>query len=158
MVEKNTYWIPLAIVAILVGGCSYGQCSKDIPLEGTWECTSTWTANIDGKSVPCSVKQQGVCEQNVLSLTGVLSIGDAQWSETAKATCHGSTKALYGKQISNASVPMNDAARRFEQEKLEGKTLSDIAPPDYHVRVISRTDTQFKGVNRDDRTITCTRL
>ena len=158
MATKNKVRIDLVIIALLLGGCGYGQRSDGTPLEGKWECTSAWSANIDGKSVPCAVKQQGLCEKNLLSITGVVSIGDAQWSESWKGTCFGSEKALYGKRNSTQTVPMNDAARQFEKEKLEGRSLADIAPPKYRVRVISRTQTRFTGLNQEDRTLSCNRL
>jgi hypothetical protein len=158
MAAENKIWIGIGIIVLLLGGCGDGTCSDDTPLEGKWECTSTWSAEIDGKPVPCAAKSQGVCEDNVLSITTVVSIGDAQWAETTMATCHGSGEVLYGKRISTQTLPMNDAARQFEKEKLEGKSLADIAPLDYRVRVISRTDTQFTGINQEDHTIQCERV
>jgi len=162
MTDKSTHKIllGLAVIALPLAGCTYFQ-SGNAPPEGTWNCTSEWSHERDGVNVPRSVRQQVTCANNLLSTTGVLSIGSAQWSEKKEGTCYASSDELYGTWTSAQTVPKNDAARQFEQERLGGESLAiaaKAAESEYRVRVTSRTDTQFKAVNAEGRVISCTRL
>ena len=96
-----------------------------------------------------------------MSVVGVISIGTATWSEKKEGSCYASGDELYGTWTSVQSVPKNDAARQFEQERLGGKSLANAtksAESEYRVRVSSRTDTQFKAVNAEGRVISCNQL
>ena len=162
MTDKSTnkILIGLVIIALPMAGCSYFQSDK-VPPEGTWNCTSEWSHERDGVNVPRSVKQQATCANNVLSTTGVISIGDAQWSEKKEGTCYASGDELYGTWTSAQTVPKNDAARQFEQERLGGKSLANATKavePEYRVRVTSRTDTKLEAINAEGRVISCSRL
>jgi len=163
MAGKNKFEIRVefVIIALLVGGCGYGQNSNSTTPEGTWGCTTVWSYENEGTSVPCAAEQQLSCVQNVLSAKGVISIGPAQWTETKEGTCFASEQDLYGTWTSIDTVPKNDAARQFEQDKLGGRSLastSDGAHQDYRVRVISRSATQLTGIAENGRTVACSRL
>ncbi len=158
--RTNKTLIGLVIIALPMAGCTYFQ-NDNAPPEGTWNCTSEWSHVRDGVNVPRLAKQQATCTNNVLSVTGVISIGSTQWSEKKEGTCYATADELYGAWISAQTVPKNDAARQFEQERLGGESLANAARPaesEYRVRVTSRTDTQFEAVNPEGRVISCTRL
>ena len=155
---------PLFLLAALLflpmAGCMCFQ-SDNGPPEGTWTCTSEWSHERDGVSVPRSVVQQCTCTDNVMAVTGTISIGAAQWSEKKEGTCYSSGEELYGTWTSVQTVPRNDAARKFEQERLGGKSLAsgtNAVEQEYRVRVTSRTDTQLKAVNARGQVISCIRL
>ena len=148
------------IIVLLMVGCTYFQ-SNDEPPKGTWVCSSEWSYEQDGVTVPCSVEQQCTCTDNVMSVVGELSIGTAKWSEKKEGTCYASGDELYGTWTSAQTVPQNDAARQFEQERFGGKSLANAtksSESEYRVRVSSRTDTKLKAVNAEGRVISCTRL
>jgi len=165
---KNKILIGVASLGLLVGGFVYFDCFEcanaeetfDLSnLDGAWECETTWTWDNKGTAVPSSATSQGSCTQNVLSATGVVSIGDAQWNETIEGQCYHSDRDLYGTR-KTTTVASNEAARQFEQEQLGGKTLSSTASKghqDFRIRISSVTDTQFQGTNQEGRTITCNR-
>jgi len=158
--STNKILIGLAIVALPMAGYAYFQ-SVNGPPEGTWNCTSEWSHERDGVEVPRSLERQVTCTNNVLSAAGVFSIGSAQWSEEKEGSCYASGDELYGTWTSAQTVPANDAARQFEEERLGGKSLAAAANPvehAYRVRVASRTDTQFEAVDAEGRVISCTRL
>ena len=124
----------LALLTMLSSvGCEGTQERQSGPLDGEWMCTSQWSWDNDGVSVPCDSTQRAVCTNNTLSFNGYTSIGEAQWSERGKASCYGSEKELYGKRISTHTTPINDAARTFEKEHLKGKALGELAKPEYRV-------------------------
>jgi hypothetical protein len=83
-------------------------------------------------------------------VAGVISIGTAQWSEKKEGTCYSSGDELYGTWTSMQTVPTNNAARQFERERLDGKSLAvatNAVEEEHRVRVTSRTDTQLKAVS-----------
>ena len=148
------------IIALLMVGCGCPQEDLDPP-EGTWACTTQWSHERNGVNVPRSVEQQITCANHAMTTTGVVSIGTAQWSEKKEGTCYASGDELYGTWTSCETVPKNDAARQFEQERLGGESLGDAtrpADPQYRVRVTSRTETTLEAVNEEGRVISCTRL
>ncbi len=162
MTDKGTRKIlaGLVVIALLAVGHAYFQSNNGTP-EGTWACTSEWSNERGGVTVPCSSELQATCTDNLMSTTGVISIGDAQWSEKKEGTCYSSGEELYGKWTSVQTVPKNDAARQFEQERLGGKSLAIAANAvahEHRVRVTSRTDIQLKAVNSNGRAVSCTRL
>ena len=137
------------------------QCSKSTTLKGTWSCKAQWSSQHEGSTVPIVSQQEATCEDHVLSITGTITIGEATWSEVKESTCYASGDELYGEWTFIQTVPKNDAARKFEQERLAGKSLgnaSNQVGQTHRVRVISRTDTQVKAVNEDGRAISCHRL
>ena len=162
MTNNNAHKIPMGLVAfaLLMGACTYFQ--RDMgPPEGTWACISEWSQEQNGVNEPRSVEQQVSCADNVLSTSGVISIGSAQWSEDKEGTCYASGDELSGTWTSVQTAPENDAARQFEQERLGGRSLAIAtrpAEPDYRIRVTSRTDTEFTAVNSEGRVISCSRL
>ena len=162
MTDKSTHkiLIGLLVITLPMAGCAYFQGDHSPP-EGTWTCTSEWSHEREGVRVPRSVEQQCTCEDNVLSVTGVVSIGAAQWSEKKEGTCYSSGDELYGTWTFVQTVPRNDAARQFEQERFGGDSLavaSNAVEQEHRVRVTSRTDTQLQAVNPGGQVISCTRL
>jgi len=150
----------LALLFLPMVGGTYFQ-SDNGPPEGTWTCTSEWSHERDGVNVPASVVQQSTCTDKVMAVTGMVFIGTAQWSEKKEGTCYSSGEELYGTWTSVQTVPINDAARKFEQERLGGKSLAiatKAVEQEYRVRVTSRTDTELKAVNARGQTISCVRL
>jgi len=104
---------------------------------------------------------QNSCVNGDLSSSGVISIGDAQWAEEKKGTCHGSDDELYGTWSSLETIPKNQAAKAFEKERFGGQSLAMATwdgPSPYRVKVLSRTDTELKLLNPDSRLIACTKL
>tara|TARA_B100000029_G_C17085324_1_gene782114 strand:- start:97 stop:387 length:291 start_codon:yes stop_codon:yes gene_type:complete len=96
-----------------------------------------------------------------MAVTGMISIGAAQWSEKKEGTCYSSGEELYGTWTSVHTVPSNDAARQFEEERFGGKSLAiatRAVEQEYRVRVTSRTETQLKAVNARGQVISCLRL
>jgi hypothetical protein len=163
MAMQNTHkmMFGLAVIALLLGGCQHAQSSAGSVLEGTWTCTAAWTHVKDGVSVPCAAQQQSLCTENILSVTGTISIGPAQWSETKQGTCYATGAVLYGTWTSVTTVPQNEAARQFERERLDGQSLAAAvgeAKRGYRVRITSRTETRVTVVNEMGRTATCNRL
>ncbi len=147
-------------LALLLGGCANLQ-STQAPPEGTWACTTEWSHEREGVTVSNSAESQCTCTDNVLSITGVVSIGAAQWSEEKEGTCYASGDELFGTWTSVKTLPKNDAARQFEQERFGGKSLAiatRAVEGEHRVRVTSRTDTQLEAVNGHGRVISCTRL
>ncbi len=162
MADKGTGKILMGsvIIALLSVGCAYFQ-SNNVPPEGTWECSTEWSYEQEGVTVPCSVEQQATCADNVMSIVGEITIGSAHWSEKKEGTCYASGDELYGTWTSVQTVPKNDAARQFEQERFGGKSLAIVSKEiehEYRVQVTSRTDTHFKAVNARDQVISCNRL
>ena len=137
------------------------QCSKSTTLKGTWSCKAQWSSQHEGITLPIVSQQEATCEDHVLSITGTIAIGEATWSEVKESTCYASGDELYGEWTFIQTIPENDAARQFEQERLAGKSLADASNQvgqTHRVRLISRTDTELKAVNEDGRTISCHRL
>ena len=162
MADKSTrkMLMGFVIVALLMVGCAYFQ-SNNGPPKGTWACTAEWSYEQEGVTVPCSVEQQATCTDNAMSIVGVVAIGTAQWSEKKEGTCYASGDELYGTWTSVQTVPKNDAARQFEQERLEGESLAiatKAIEQEHRVRVTSRTDTQLEALNEQGQIISCTRL
>jgi len=162
MTDKSTLKIltGLGTVALLAVGHQYFQSNNGLP-EGTWTCTSEWSNEREGVTVPFLSVQQVTCTDNVLSTTGVMSIGEAQWSEKKEGTCFSSGDELYGTWSAVQTVPNNDSARQFEQERFAGKSLAvatNAVENEHRVRVTSRTDTQLKAVNGNGQVVSCNRL
>jgi len=151
---KRVLLVGLATVGVLMTGCDPGTP------EGTWACSSEWSGEQEGETVLTSVEQRCTCADNVMKVTGVVSIGDAQWSEKKEGTCHASGDELYGKWTSIETTSKNEAARIFERERLEGKSLASTSTLDqeHRVRVTSRTDTSLTAVNAQGRVLFCNRL
>ena len=149
---------------LMMGVMMFGiACSEGnhIPPEGTWSCSSQWHKETDGVQVMSSSEQQNTCEKGVLTTTGLISIGDAQWTEKKEGTCHASKDEFYGTWSSVETVPENEEARLFEKEKLGGKSLAQASwtePSTYCVTVISRTETRLKASGPDGKIVNCTRL
>jgi hypothetical protein len=159
MSSMHKLLIGLMTIALPLVGFPYFQ-SDDRPPEGTWNCASEWSQERDGVEVPRSMEQQARCADSVLSTAGVISIGSARWFEEKEGTCHASGGELHGTWTSTRTVPRNDAARLFEQERLGGESLAAAAgsaESEYRVRVTSRTDTRFEAVDAGGRVISCTR-
>jgi hypothetical protein len=166
---KHKIVIVVASLGLLAGGFVYFECTScanaeetfDLSnLDGTWHCETAWSWDKEGTAVPCSAKSKASCTKNVLSSTGVISIGDAQWNETIEGQCYASDRDLYGTRTSTVTVPKNEAARQFERDRLEGKSFASIANEhhrDYRIRITSVTETQFQGTNQEGRIITCNR-
>ena len=151
---------PLGWMALLVG-CLVACAGQETPPEGTWVCTSQWNHELDGVNVKRAVEQRLTCTDNVVAVTGVISIGEARWSETKEGTCYASDGVLYGEWSSAHTTAQNDAARNFEKERLGGKSLGVSAKEEktpYRVRITSRTDTTIKAINDEGRTISCSRI
>ena len=162
MFDKNRVkiLIGVAFVGLVVVGFVYLQAFDSADLEGHWNCQSSWSWDNKGVSVPCSSEQQGSCIDGVLSVTGVTSIGDAQWSETIEGTCHASEEELFGTRSLTETVPKNDAAREFERERFGGRSLASVSPEsyrNYRSRITSLTETQLKGIDHEGRPFTCDR-
>ena len=162
MPTQSSHKVAMAVasVTLLTGAFAYVRCDVGTP-EGTWACKSQWTQERNGIAVPRSVAQQVTCANHVLSTTGVISIGNAQWSEKKKGTCYASGGELYGEWTSTWTAPKNDAARQFERERLAGKSLADAsnsAETKYSARVTHRTETKFTAVDPEGRVIACARL
>ena len=122
--NKHRSFIGLASIALLFGGYTYVQLSTSKTPEGKWRCTSQWSHEKDGVSVPRTSDQQCVCVDNVMRVTGIITIGSAKWSEKKEGSCHASRDDLYGTWTAGQTTPLNEAARQFEQERLEGKSLA----------------------------------
>ena len=145
---------------LLVGGCVCTQSYDAKAMEGTWDCTVSWTWDNDGDPVPCGVVQRASCKDGKMSSVGVISLGKAEWDELIEGTCDVEGEDLVTTRTSSKTVPRNDEARRFEQEHLEGKTLSHGAPgpkAKIHSRILSYTETELVFVGDEGRTVTCRR-
>jgi hypothetical protein len=58
-------------------------------------------------------------------------------------------------------APKNAAARHFERDRLEGRSLQSTAGDDHQEsrsRIVSMSETQFVVVNHENRTTTCKRI
>jgi hypothetical protein len=150
-----------AVVVLLATGCDSVQEPAAETPEGIWVCTTAWTYDDSaGVTVPSSAVEHTTCVEGVLSVTGVISLGAAQWSEEKVGTCYASGQELYGAWTSTKTTTKNDAARQFEREKLEGRSLGSAVsetPQNYRVQVFFRTETQFKAINGEGRLIACQR-
>lgn len=154
--------LPVAsFIGLLLGGLACAHKLDVKKLDGSWECKTAWTWNKkDGTTAPCSAEAHITCRDGSCSMTGVLSLGDAQWDETSEGTLTVDGEELAAKRTSVKTVPKNDAARQFEKERLGGRGLSGTQPdgPTTHsLRVLKLTRTQFIHVNAEGRTTTCNR-
>ena len=159
MTFTNTRKIQMKVLvaALLMGSCSYFQRGKGTP-EGTWVCTSEWSNEREGVVVHNSSEQQSTCIDGVMSVTGVIILGEAQWTESKEGTCYASGDELYGTWTDVQTVPQNDAARQLEAEVLGGESLGTLSEQEYRVQVTSRTETRLEALNEQGRLISCTRL
>ena len=157
--KKHRPLFTALLTGLLITG---GACSENYtPPEGTWACTSEWVKESDGVNVVSSSEQHNTCVKGTLTTTGTISIGEARWSEKKEGTCLASADALYGTWSSVKTVPENEAARLFEQERLGGQSLAKASttdPSTYRVKVLSRTDTNLKASDPDGKIITCAKL
>ena len=159
--NKRKTLISFVSVVLLVGGYAYVTGSSAATPEGKWRCTSQWSVEKDGVSVPRSSDQECTCVDNVMRVTGTIAIGSSKWSEKKEGSCHASGDKLYGKWTLVQTAPLNEAARQFEKERFEGKSLASVANEqgqEYRVRVTSRTETQLEGVNKNGRVVSCHRV
>ena len=151
--------LPLILCVGIAAGCTSSQTHPSPP-EGTWVCRAEWSCTHAGAAAQCAVEQHTTCADNMMSVRGVLFIGDAQWSEKKSGSCHAAGAELFGTWTAVQTDPQNDAARQFERKTLAGKGLAAMAKQvgqDYRVRETSRTETEFKAVNAEGRRIACTR-
>ena len=119
--NKIRFLMGVVVAGLLVGGCAKTDTGK---LEGNWECTTLWSWDKNGESVPCSAKQQASCLKTVLSSTGVISLGDAQWTEAPhpyRATWAGEAVAQqcdgYDMVILRQSPPKGEIIDKFQTER-----------------------------------------
>ena len=157
---QNTRVRHIVAVAVLMGLCSC-QTTEWPDLEANWECTTQWTWDNDGKSVPCSYVARASGKDNVTRTTGVLSLGDAQWDETTQSTYRIDGDKMCGTRTVTKNTPSNDAAREFEREHTDGKSIAANAmkPHDYCFQLIKKSEGKFTV--KDDaegRLTTCVRL
>jgi hypothetical protein len=160
MTAKNNHEIPnrVVFIGLLVGLLGCAQEFELSHLEGAWDCTTTWTWDNDGVSVPCSYKQQMTCKNNKCSNAAVLSIGTARWSETTEGACHAKGRELWGTRTSITKTPLNDAARQFERDELDGGNLESLAPENTpRARITSLTESELSFVGDKERISTCNR-
>ena len=162
MSAMNTHGILMGIgvIGLLAGGfaCAHTYDAKE--LEGTWDCSVSWTWDNDGEPVPCGYEWHATCEDSKMSSVGVLSLGAAQWDETIEGTCDLEGEDLVGTRSSVKTVPRNEEARQFEQERTGGRSLSHEQPDPNEKsrsRITSFTGTRLIAVNHEGRTITCNR-
>ena len=148
------------ISSLLLGGWGCTQRYDAKEMEGVWDCSVSWTWDNDGTPVPCGVVQQASCQDGKMSSVGVVSLGQAQWDERIEGTCDVEGDELVTTRTLSQTVPRNDEARRFEEEHLEGQTLSH-EPPDpkakIHSRILSYTGAELVFVGDEGRTVTCRR-
>lgn len=148
------------MLGLLVGGFGCAHSYDAQAVEGTWDCSVSWIWDNDGEPVPCGVVLRATCTDGQLSSVGLLSLGEAQWDEHIEGTCDVEGKDLVSTRSSWKTVPKNDEARRFEQERMEGRSFSH-EPPDpsskIHSRILSFTETQLVLVGDEGRTVSCTR-
>ncbi len=149
----------LFCVFSMTGCCTL--CEPETTPEGKWECKSEWSNEKEGVAVASSVVSQTECKDQVLTVSGVLSIGEAKWSEKKAGTCFATGDELHGTWIVSETVAKNDQARRFEEERLGGKTLGEVsgeAGKPYSVRVTSRTPKAFEAIDPGGKKVSCTKL
>jgi len=159
--RTNKTLIGMALVALLAGACVADHESVAQTPKGTWVCTASWTSvSPAGVSTPCASEEHITCVDGVLTSTGLLSIGTARWSDTKKGTCYAKAQELYGAWTSVKTTTTNDAARHFERERLEGRSLGDAVsdePIAYRTQVFFKTDTQIKAISQEGRLVECRR-
>ena len=128
--------------------------------DGTWDCTTAWTWDDNGAATPCSYVQRATCDDSRFTSESVLSLGDAQWSETSEGTCETSGQELVTTRTTAQTTPKNDAARAFEAQRMapKGLSLAPTLPVVDRARVVSLDATTLVAVNGEGRTTTCTRL
>ena len=156
--RKQTIGIGAAILGLVVGGVVYVQSGHGMTLDGTWDCQTHWTCDLDGAAVPCAYTEKVTCTDGVSSSAGVLSIGAAQWSEVAKGTYRVSDSAIDVRRSSITTTPKNEAARQFEREHLKGKRLGTVGVHEFRAHIVSFTETQLRTLSPEGRTTTCSRL
>jgi hypothetical protein len=150
----------IGIIGLLIGAgaCAHSYDAKD--LEGAWDCKVSWTWDNDGEPVPCGVEWHATCKDRKMSSVGVLSLGAAQWDETIEGTCTLEGEDLVGTRTSIKTVPRNDEARQFQQERTGGRSLSHEQPDPNEKsrsRITSFTGTQLVAITGEGRTFTCNR-
>ena len=158
-VRQVLWGTAMAMLLVRGHGCAHSYDAKEV--EGTWQCSISWTWDRDGEAVPCGMEWQATCKDRRLSSEGVLSLGEAQWDETIEGTCDVQGQDLVGTRSSVKTVPRNDAARRFEEERLEGRSLSHEQPDpqaQFRSRITSFTGNELVAVNGEGRTYICKRL
>ena len=139
-------------------GCG-GEADIQVP-DGTWDCTTAWTWDDNGEPTPCSYVQRATCKDTRFTSESVLSLGDAQWSETSEGTCETSGQELVTTRTAVQTTPKNDIARTFEEQRLapKGMSLAPKLPTIDRSRVVSLDATTLVSVNGEGKTTTCTRL
>ncbi len=148
----------VVLLGLLVGVLGCAQELDLSHLEGAWDCTTSWTWDNDGVSVPCSHTQQMTCKNNKWTNTAVLSLGAARWSETTEGACYANGEEIWGTRTSFKSTPLNDAARQFERDKLDGRGMESLASgPPPHARILSLTESELTFVGDKERISRCKR-
>ena len=152
--------MPVTNIGVLVVGLACTKSYDAAQLEGTWNCTTTWTWDADGEAVPCSYEQQATLKGNKASATAVLSLGDAQWDETVESTFLVSGDEVHDTRTAVQAVPRNEAARQFERDKLDGQNIA-IATKAVELvqrfRITSLTETELVTADDKGRISTCRR-
>jgi hypothetical protein len=160
--DAHTRLMGVVIVAVLLGSPACVQSYVAAQVEGTWNCTTTWTWDDDGEAVPGSYTQQATLnlKDNTVSATAVLSLGAAQWDETVEGTCTLSGDELHDTRTSVQTEPRNEAARQFERDRFEGQNIAlatkavDLVQ---HFRITSLTETKLTTIDGEGRISTCQR-
>ncbi len=151
----------VAIVSVMIGGLACVQTYNVEQVSGAWECTTAWDWEKEGaEPVPCRYESKASCIDNKLSMSAVLSIGDAQWDETIEGTCRLVGDELHSTKNAAQIAPKNDATRQFQQDELKGQPLGlgNADPNQIHrARITSVTETQLVVVNDEGRVTTCRR-
>ena len=147
-----------ALVGLIFGGWACVQGPDLTNLEGTWDCKSEWTWDKDGEAVPCSAVWTVTSKDHKTTSTGIVSLGAAQWDETIEGIGRASGYDLHHTRTAHKATPRNDAARDFERDLLDGRSLGTLgAQGPSHMRIITLTDTDLVVINEEERTITCKR-
>jgi hypothetical protein len=152
----------IAYSVVLMGLlCSVTACPDAAPprsFEGTWECRTAWTWDRDGDPVPCSVVHEATCQDNRVTATGTLSLGDAQWEETIEATIAIEGDDIRDTRTLSRTEPMNDAARQYERDRHDGEPrwlkFGDT-PRGLRSRVVTWSPTQLVTLGDEGKTTTC---
>ena len=164
MTTPNTHkcLMTTVMVGVLVWGPACVQSYDAARVEGIWNCTTTWTWDNDGEAIPCSYEQQATLnlKDQKVSATAVLSLGAAQWDETVEGTCLLAGDELHGTRTAIQTVPRNEAARQFEQDRFSGQNIAvatNAVGLIQHFRITSLTQTQLVTTDDGGRISTCRR-
>jgi len=159
--QESNKILPALVTGTLLTMVCACEPSNNAPPTGTWACLSEWSNEREGVTVSCSAQLHATCRDNVMSTTGLIAIGSAQWTEKKEGTCYSSGDELYGNWNVVETIAKNNAARQFEQQRFDGKSLAiatRAVEHEHRVRVTSRTATRLRAVNKNGQVISCNRL